>query len=357
MEIINTYAIHVEKLNDEYREVFKKVSDYVTSNNMDEMRTEEILSEVMDNFLSAQEEGKSVVQVVGKNQQKFCEQLCSEKGFKTHFIHFIEGFHSCFVVYLMLNLFDFIDMIIRLSEGEKINFFTYHSRTEIVSFLCGWLIFISACYAANYFRKKYVFTSIKRYKLISGIIFAFALVFTFALVVFLLEDYDSENTYLWIGFLVCAVYLIFYHIITKDKRRFKKENRITLNEFIGVSETVRNDMEEMEMKRFEKMNKRNVKKGKPELTFEQFLDFEEKECNKWDKQPTFYIALAIGFPILVTAVLRLMNDFEHSYDMCFFFFLLLAVESLVIFGIYKAGKSGNEARLNWIKSKRENNLQ
>ncbi len=91
--------------------------------------------------------------MIVNTHQIYIEKLCSEKDIKTHILHFIEGFHSFFVVYLMLNLFDLIDMIIRLSEGEKINFFTYRSKTEIVSFLFGWLIFISACYAANYFRK------------------------------------------------------------------------------------------------------------------------------------------------------------------------------------------------------------
>ena len=83
-----------------------------------------------------------------------------------------------------------------------------------------------------------------------------------------LPDEDSENgPYLWISLIICGVYFIFRRIITKNKRRFKKENRITFNEFLGVSETFKNDTEEMEMVRFEKMNKRNAKKGKPELTF------------------------------------------------------------------------------------------
>lgn len=352
MPMVNSYAIHVDKLNDEYREVFKKISIYVTSNNMDEMRTEEILSEVMDTFLAAQEEGKPVEKVVGKNLQKFCESLCSEKGIKTHILHFFEAFHSCIVIYLMLNLCDLI-MFLKLSDGEKINFVTYRSKTDIIPFLCGWLVFMAACYAASYFRKKFVFTTIKKYKLISGIIFVFAIVSTFALVAFLFQNYDSGNTYLWIGFLICAAYLIPYHIITQKQRRFKKENCITFNEFLGVSETARNDLEEMEMKRFGKMNKRNAKKGLPELTFEQFLDIEEKNCNNWDKKPPFYIALATGFPVVVTVIVRLMNGFEQTSDMWFFFFILLAVESLLMFGIYKAGKSGDNARMKWIEAKRE----
>ncbi|MBR5514008.1 MAG: DUF1048 domain-containing protein [Ruminococcus sp.] len=355
MPIVNSHFMYIEKLNPEYREVFKTVSEYVNSNNMDEMRTEETLSEVMDTFLAAQEAGKPVEKVVGKDLQKFCESLCSEKGVKTFLLGFIETLDFCFGIYTVLNLIDLISMIFDISDGEKINFFTYRSKTDLLPFLCGYIIFIIASYTAKYFRKKYMFTSIIKYKLISIFIFAFSLVFCFAFICFLLEDYNSENTYLWIGLLVSAVYLIFYRIITKDKRRFMKENCITFNEFLGISETFKNDMEEMEMKRFERLNKRNPKKGKPELTFEQFLDFEEKNCNNWDKKPPFYIALAMGFPVIVTVILRLMNGFEQTSDMWFFFFILLAVESLLMFGIYKAGKSGSNARMKWIEAKRKEN--
>lgn len=353
MPMVNSHQMYIEKLNKEYMEVFNTISKYVTASNMDEMRTEETLSEVMDTFLAAQEAGKPVEKVVGKNLQKFCESLCSEKGIKTHILHFFEAFHSSIVIYLMLNLCDLIYMFIKLSDGEKINFFTYRSKTDITPFLCGWLVFMVACYAANYFRKKFVFTTIKKYKLVSGIIFVFAIVSTFALVAFLFQNYDSGNTYLWIGFLICAAYLIPYHIITQKQRRFKKENCITFNEFLGISETYKNDTEEMEMNRFEKMNKRNAKKGLPEMTFEEFLDFEEKNCNNWDKKPPFYIAMATGSPVVFTVIVRLMNGFEQTSDMWFFFFITLIVESVLMYGLYKATNAGTKSRLNWINAQRK----
>mgnify|MGYP003300537331 FL=1 len=106
----------------------------------------------------------------------------------------------------------------------------------------------------------------------------------------------------------------------------------------------------------EKMNKRNAKKGKPELTFEQFLDFEEKNCNNWDKKPPFYIALATGSPVVFTVIVRLMNGFEQTHDMWFFFFIILVVESLVMYGSYKIINSVTKSRLKWIESKRKTSV-
>lgn len=353
MPMVNSYAIHVEKLNDEYREVFKKVNDYVTASNMDEMLAEEILSEVMDTFLAAQEEGKTVEKVVGKDLQKFCESLCSEKGIKTYILGFFEACHFMFIWYFINVLFDIHFLFTSLLDGEKINFFTFRSHKDISSFLIGGIFVLALVYSINYLKKKFMFTNPKLSKWLMQISFIFVAAVCIILASSLPDEGVENGPYLWISLIICGVYFIFRRIITKDKRHFKKENRITFNEFLGISETVKNDLEEMEMKRFEKINKKNAKKGKLELTFEQFLDFEEKDFNRWDKQPPFYIALAVGFPVIVTVVLRLMNGFEQPYDMWFFFFILLAVEALIMFGIYKAGKSGDNARMKWIEAKRK----
>lgn len=357
MPMVNSYQMYIEKLNKEYMEVFNTISKYVNASNMDEMRTEETLSEVMDTFLAAQEAGKPVEKVVGKDLQKFCKSLCSEKGIKTHILHFIEGVHSCFVVYLMLNLFDLIYMIISLSEGEKINFFTFRSHKSISSFLIAGIFVLVLLYSINYLKKKFMFTNPKLSKWLMPISFIFVAAVCIIIASSLPDEGGENGPYLWISLIICGVYFIFRRIITKDKRRFKKENCITFNEFLGISETFKNDTEEMEMNRFEKMNKRNAKKGKPELTFEQFLDFEEKKCNNWDKKPPFYIALATGFPVVVTVILRLMNGFEQTSDMWLFFFITLIVESVIMYGSYKATNIGTKSLLKWIEAKRKENQQ
>ena len=103
MPMVNSHQMYIEKLNKEYMEVFNTISKYVNASNMDEMRTEETLSEVMDTFLAAQEAGKPVEKVVGKDLQKFCESLCSEKGIKTYILGFFEPVTLC--LYGIFSLF------------------------------------------------------------------------------------------------------------------------------------------------------------------------------------------------------------------------------------------------------------
>ena len=357
MPMVNSYQMYIEKLNKEYMEVFNTISKYVTASNMDEMRTEETLSEVMDTFLAAQEAGKPVEKVVGKDLQKFCESLCSGKGIKTYILGFFEACHFMFIWYFINVLFDIHFLFTLLLEGEKINFFTFRSHKDISSFLITGIFVLVLLYSINYLKKKFMFTNPKLSKWLMPISFIFVAAVCIIIASSLPDEGGENGPYLWISLIICGVYFIFRRIITKDKRRFQKENCITFNEFLGISETVKNDTEEMEMNRFEKMNKRNAKKGLPELTFEQFLDFEEKNCNNWDKKPPFYIALATGFPVVVTVIVRLMNGFEQSYDMWFFFFITLIVESVIMYSLYKATNIGTKSRLKWIESKRKENQQ
>ncbi len=354
--MVNSHHMYIEKLNKEYMEIFNTISKYVTASNMDEMRTEETLSEVMDTFLAAQEAGKPVEKVVGKDLQKFCESLCSEKGIKTYILGFFETCHFMFVWYFLTVLLDIHFLFTSLLEGEKINFFTFRSYRDISSFLIAGIFVLVLLYSINYLKKKFMFTNPKLSKWLMPISFIFIAAVCIIIASSLPDDGNGKGPYLWISLLICGVYFIFRRIITKDKRRFKKENCITFNEFLGVSETFKNDTEEMEMIRFEKMNKRNAKKGKPELTFEQFLDFEEKNCNNWDKKPPFYIAMATGSPVVFTVIVRLMNGFEQTYDMWFFFFIILVVESLLMYGSYKIINSVTKSRLKWIEAKRKTSV-
>ena len=256
--MVNSHHMYIEKLSKEYMEVFNTISKYVTASNMDEMRTEETLSEVMDTFLAAQEAGKPVEKVVGKDLQKFCESLCSEKGIKTYILGFFEACHFMFIWYFLAVLLDIHFLFTSLLEGEKINFFTFRSYKDMSSFLITGIFVLVLLYSINYLKKKFMFTNPKLSKWLMPISFIF-IAAVCIIIASALPDEGSENgPYLWISLIICGVYLIFRRIITKDKRRFKKENCITFNEFLGVSETFKNDTEEMEMIRFEKMNKMRV---------------------------------------------------------------------------------------------------
>lgn len=344
--MINTHAIYIDKLNPAYQSVFRQISDYVMTANLDEVENEEILSEVLDTFLSAQNEGKAVEQIIGNDLKTFCEQLCSEKSVKNRIIRFFELLHPVFMLFTALCLFDFVDML----SGAEADFFTYRSSVSLSAYMTGCLIWIAAGCISNFFLKKSMFRCPKKYRLLAGIVRAVTIAVMFAALVFLFQGVETEGTYLWVSFVCCAGFLTVHRIVTRDSRRYKKENSISLLELTGASANVTADIESMEIKRFEKRNRR---KNQPALSFDEFLDCEEQNCNSWDKKPGFHAGMAVGGTILGTVFTYFVGGFEHFYDLLVFVAILLAVEGSLMFGLYKAVDAGTKARMAWIKSKRE----
>lgn len=351
--MINTYEIYIEKLDPEYRAAFKQISDYVLSNNMDEIKNEEILSEVMDTFLSAQKDGKTAEQTIGNDLKAFCEQLCSEVGVKSRIINFFELLHPLFMIYTILCLFDLVDMMTKIFNGENISFMTYRAHGSLDAYLLGGAIVIIPGYISRLIIKKYMFSKPDKYKTLSNFISAVTILVMLAVTVYIFRDSHNNGTYLWISFLCCAVFMIAYRIITSDSRRYKKENRISICELANVSPNVTNDIENMEMKRFEKLYKKKLRKGQAKLTFEEFLDYEEKQCTNWDKKPGFYAFMAVGGTALGTVFTYFFGGFEHFYDVLFFIGITLAAEGAVMYGLFRIIDTGTKARMKWITSKRE----
>ncbi|MBQ7953177.1 MAG: DUF1048 domain-containing protein, partial [Clostridia bacterium] len=66
----------------EYRETFDKIDMYVGAKQLRENTKEELMSNLLDIFLSAQEEGRPVEKLTGKNIEKFCKEFCAGFGLK-----------------------------------------------------------------------------------------------------------------------------------------------------------------------------------------------------------------------------------------------------------------------------------
>lgn len=179
------------------------------------------------------------------------------------------------------------------------------------------------------------------------------IVLMFAACIFLFRNAETEGTYLWLSFVCCAGFLIVHRIVTRDSRRYKRENSISLLELAGASANVSADIENMEIRRFEKCNRRKKRKNQPALSFDEFLDCEEQNCNKWDKKPGFFVVMAVGSTVLGTVFTYFVSGFEHFCDLWIFLAILLAAEGSIMFGLYKATDAGTKARMAWIKSKRE----
>ncbi|MBQ8965186.1 DUF1048 domain-containing protein [Ruminococcus sp.] len=349
--MLNTHAIYIEKLSPEYKKVFGQIRSYVLADNADEIRNEEILSEVLDSFLMAQEAGKTPEQTIGNDLEGYCKGLCSEVGIKSRLLHFVEQLRPLFVCYLFLCIIDIIDLWGKISDGESIALFKYRGGFNIVAFLIGGIIFYLSGAVTDLFTKKLLFSKPEKYRKISFAVRTVVIVLIVGAIIYFFRGKECEGTYLWISLAVTLAFLAAERIISRKSRRYRKENRISLADLAGVSGNVYSDLEKTEMKRYERFVRKSERKGLGKPDFRKFLESEKRSCLRWDKKPVFYGALAVGSTVIGFIFTLLCGGFEGVSDGFVFAGVLLAVESFLMYGIFRLVDTGTKARLNWINSK------
>ena len=129
-----------------------------------------------------------------------------------------------------------------------------------------------------------------------------------------------------------------------------KRRKIKLSDL--VQDDVQKEFDSMMNKRFEKAKMKSLKKGKGELTFEEFLTSEEKSCDRAEKLRLFYTLLPIGVTAIAYIVTYIIEGFETYTDSVMFIIIMLAVEYSIMWGLWKIVKSGLITRRAWIKTKR-----
>ena len=352
--MINSYNLYIDKLTPEYRESFEKISVYVCGTNADEIRNEEILSEVMDSFLEAQSAGKSVNQITG-NLEKFCRDLCSNIGIKSRIINFLEALHPMFIFYSLLCVMDFFDMLIGIADGERIQFFSYRGHS-ILAFCIASLVVVGAGFIGNIVRKRYVFSSPEKYRRVSVVLnvitVAVIIALIIALFVFDSDDSQSEGSLLWLSIVCCATFIITYRMLTRESRRYRKENRVSFMDFVD-QDSIMDDVEKAEMKKLAKINAKRARGGKPALTLDEFIEHEKNELDKWYYSLKFHIMLVIVTTIGAVILTAVTGGFESITDLIIFIALVSVCEAIVMYVLYKTTNLYNKQFLRkWIDSKR-----
>ena len=131
----DNYLLYVNQLTGEYKDTFKYIEMYVSTENVDENTKNELLGSLMDTFLTAQNEGKPVKKITGRNLERFCKEFCSDFSFKQHFINVVERLSWLMVVMGITVIFNLLDFFVKLSESEASNFWDFKSDDNIFSYI------------------------------------------------------------------------------------------------------------------------------------------------------------------------------------------------------------------------------
>lgn len=171
------------------------------------------------------------------------------------------------------------------------------------------------------------------------------------LIIFYMQSVDSTDFLecpVWIVLVLSSAYLFLYYILYGRRVRRDKVKFLDL-----IQEESKKDFPEEMEKKFEKAKKKNLKKGKGELTLGEFLDKEEKECGKIENLKLFYIFLPIAVTAVVFALTFFTDGFDSGADMLIFVVIMLVVECSLMRALWKLSSFGVEERREWIEMKRK----
>jgi len=271
--MLDTIAM-AKRLNGEYKTAFEKIEIYGLAEGGAVENHEEKMMEIFDILLEAQNENKPIEKIVGKDLEIFCKNFFEEKVVEENnkILVYIFRVMMCSFTYGIL------DILINLDGLNR--------KTDIYPLLGGVLMGGLILIIKKYLVKKSLKNkkvSPTNYSLILMIMcwMAYPISFRF------FQGLIKVSTF---GLLVISgVYIIFYvgyyyiwnkkifkTITVRNMKKEKNKEMRKFNEEIRIAET-KEDMVNRLVKRYKKINIKNNKKGKPEITFKQFSENTRKK--------------------------------------------------------------------------------
>lgn len=285
----NSYIFYKEKLEGTYLETFDKIELYCTTTTMDRDTQEELLMELIDVFVTAQKQGKSIDRIVGSDVERFCKNFCSGIGFKYQLKGFADSLKRISWLILIICILD----LCALSEETSF----MEIKSDVMPILGGFLfgsvlsLFLAAVFRTVMFRSKKINMRLYNITLLLGVVVCCG-----SSIVVASELYI--NIYIWVLFLVSAIYLIIYYVM---KKLFFSE--LQKPQKIRFTDKIIEEMPEAWYKRMDKKNKRRINKGKEPMSALEFTYLLQKE-HRFDKGIKIgswgiLVALYVGFGIAV----------------------------------------------------------
>lgn len=351
-----SYMYYMDKLEGEYKKVFEQINMYVSTQFVDYTIQEERMSELLDMFLNAQASGKPVKKIVGNNVEEFCKVFCSDFGTENKIRHILDSVKSIAIFTFIMSLLDILILFIDFTSGEVVDFWGAFTDLNISGYLLGFAIAGVLSFIINLFIRKIMFKFKKiSMNMLNGLTIV-AMIVMFIIMMILMESSSTNfiKCPVWLLEGVSLAYLIFYYILNFKRVREEKKHKIYFGDM--VKDEIKKDFPDTMQKIYDKKNKRNIKRGKGELTIEEFIEKQEKQCRLSDKMRFFYYLFPIAAVIVVLVIEILNGGFETVFDAILMIAILLAVEYPIMMFFRKIDKSNTTMTRQWIKNLKAGNV-
>jgi hypothetical protein len=240
-------------------------------------------------------------------------------------------------------------------EGEKINLLNYKVNANPWYFLFWFGVYIALLAVGKVIVNKFIKISREKYRMfryycIAACVLPFMVVYS----QFFREYRNHECRLLTvlIYFICSGAALVAYLILTGEKRKINRERYEALvEEQLKPGSSSFKNLDDLEQKKFKSINEKNVRKGKPEISFEEFLDMEEKNAGK--KGLGFYFCVFVPVNLILFGLCHVLCSLGDYAELIIYAAPIIAFEIFVIYTSFRGANYTRKKRLAWIKSKRE----
>lgn len=273
----DSYILYMDKLEGEYKDTFKQIDHYVSAERIDEDTQEEYMGALLDVFLLAQQEGKPVSKIVGTDMERFCKSFCEDFSWKNKILGAVDTWKNFAWIIFGLSALDVISVLYAMGipGGREIDFWTEPCEFNFIGYFLAFIVasifgtvFGRLVRNAMFRRKK---VSIRLWQGINwvGTAVIFLLMFVIP------QGTDMMQFPAWVLMLVSGLVLVVYYVLNHTRVKERKETKIKF--WDKVAEDVAVEVPNTKLKRYELKNRRRLRRGKPALSWKEYVLAEEKE--------------------------------------------------------------------------------
>ncbi len=331
------YTYMTERLRGEYREVFEKTELYGTFSEVNTEVQEDLMLNLYDLLLTAQQEEKPVEKIIGPDMEKFCKEYFQNYDWRERMKYFPVNLYRLMRVVFILEMMD----LFLLEENVDL----FHAQSDIAPYLGGFGLSLVFTMIADIFIRPMIF----RCK-IKPVIYYVGFLLVWAGAIFLcikLTDGMILSIPMFPILLVSGIYNVAY-LFVRSVWRYRHYGSIRrppseAKQFEHSAEKafMEQVMLETMVKRYKSRNKRLEKKGRKSLTpgeyTEQVRGEYEKLQHSWKWEIVIFAAIILPSVIFTALSSTLL-------DTILFALVIIVVESGIFWFIFNTEKNNNQTR-------------
>lgn len=346
----DSYMLYTDKLEGEYKDVFQQVEAYVTAERIDEDTQEEYMGQLLDAFLAAQQEGKPVEKLVGKDVERFCKSFCEDFTWKSKLLAVVDTWKNFAWVIFIMSALEVLSVLyaMSVSGGREINFWTEPYEFNLIGYFLAFMLASILAAILGRFIRRGMFQmkkiSMRVWQMINW--FGTGIIFLLMLAILFSDETNFVQFPGWALMLGSGVVLLIYYVLNRKRVKERGESKVKF--WDKVAEGVVEDVPKVKAERFEHINKRRSKRGKPALSWREYVLKEDKEYQIAKKLD--WIIKVLPFLIVGGSVWNDISNqnFESWVDLLIMYGVAVPIFILWIRGLNKVYYSSMTTQRKWI---------